>query len=111
MVFAGITVIIALLGLFLVGIPFLSVMGASAAGAVAIAIVAAITLLPALMGIMGEKLRPQPGSGAAKLALAGPDKPSMGRRWVRMVMKRPLLVTLISIVGSGRSPCQPSPSI
>ena len=100
-VFAGITVIIALLGLFLVGIPFLSVMGASAAGAVAIAIVAAITLLPALMGIMGEKLRPQPGSGAAKLALAGSDKPSMGRRWVRMVMKRPLLVTLISVVGLG----------
>jgi RND superfamily putative drug exporter len=100
-VFAGITVIIALLGLFLVGIPFLSVMGASAAGAVAIAIVAAITLLPALMGIMGEKLRPQPGSGAAQLALAGPDKPSLGRRWVRMVMKRPLLVTLISIVGLG----------
>ena len=100
-VFAGITVIIALLGLFLVGIPFLNVMGASAAGAVAIAIVAAITLLPALMGIMGEKLRPQPGSGAAKLALAGPEKPSVGRRWVRMVMKRPLMVTLISIVGLG----------
>ena len=100
-VFAGITVIIALLGLFLVGIPFLSVMGASAAGAVAIAIVAAITLLPALMGIMGEKLRPQPGSGAAQLALAGPDKPSLGRRWVRMVMKRPLLGTLISIGGLG----------
>jgi RND superfamily putative drug exporter len=100
-VFAGITVIIALLGLFLVGIPFLSVMGASAAGAVAIAIVAAITLLPALMGIMGEKLRPQPGSGAAKLALAGSNKPSMGRRWVRMVMKRPLLVTLISVVSLG----------
>jgi len=100
-VFAGITVIIALLGLFLVGIPFLSVMGASAAAAVAIAIIAAITLLPALMGIMGEKLRPKPGSGAAKLALAGPDKPSMGRRWVRMVMKRPLTVTVISIVGLG----------
>jgi RND superfamily putative drug exporter len=100
-VFAGITVIIALLGLFLVGIPFLSVMGASAAGAVAIAIVAAITLLPALMGIMGEKLRPRPGSGAAKLALAGSNKPSMGRRWVRMVMKRPLLVTLISVVSLG----------
>lgn len=100
-VFAGITVIIALLGLFLVGIPFLSVMGASGAGAVAIAIVAAITLLPALMGIMGEKLRPQPGSGAAKLALAGTEKPSMGRRWVGMVMKRPLMVTLICVVGLG----------
>ena len=100
-VFAGITVIIALLGLVLVGIPFLSVMGVSAAGAVAIAIVAAITLLPALMGIMGEKLRPKPGSGAAKLALAGPERPSMGRRWVRMVMKRPLVVSLVCVVGLG----------
>lgn len=100
-VFAGITVIIALLGLFLVGIPFLSVMGASAAGAVAIAILAAITLLPALMGIMGEKLRPKAGSGAARLALAGSERPSVGRRWVRMVMKRPLIVTVVSILGLG----------
>ncbi|MSZ08363.1 MAG: MMPL family transporter, partial [Actinobacteria bacterium] len=69
-VFAGLTVIIALLGLFVVGIPFLSVMGASAAMAVAIAIVAAITLLPALMGLMGEKLRPTAGSKAFALATA-----------------------------------------
>jgi putative drug exporter of the RND superfamily len=100
-VFAGVTVIIALLGLFLVGIPFLSVMGASAAAGVAIAIVAAITLLPALMGTMGDKLRPAPDSAASRLALAGDSKPSMGRRWVRMVMAKPLLVSLISIVGLG----------
>jgi len=100
-VFAGLTVIIALLGLFVVGIPFLSVMGASAAMAVAIAIVAAITLLPALMGLMGEKLRPRPGSKAFVLATASADKPSMGRRWVRMVMKYPLAVSLVSILGLG----------
>ena len=100
-VFAGLTVIIALLGLFVVGIPFLSVMGASAAMAVAVAIVAAITLLPALMGLMGEKLRPRPGSKAFVLATASADKPSMGRRWVRMVMKYPLAVSLVSIVGLG----------
>jgi RND superfamily putative drug exporter len=100
-VFAGLTVIIALLGLFVVDIPFLSVMGASAAMAVAVAIVAAITLLPALMGLMGEKLRPRPGSKAFVLATASADKPSMGRRWVRMVMKYPLAVSLVSIVGLG----------
>ena len=100
-VFAGLTVIIALLGLFLVGIPFLSVMGASAALAVAIAIAAAITLLPALMGAMGEKLRPKPGSVASRLALAGDEKPSMGRRWVRLVMRKPLLVSLLCLVGLG----------
>lgn len=100
-VFAGLTVIIALLGLFVVGIPFLSIMGASAAMAVAIAIVAAITLLPALMGLMGEKLRPAPGSRAFDLATASASKPSMGRRWVRMVLKYPLAVSVISIVGLG----------
>ena len=100
-VFAGLTVIIALLGLFVVGIPFLSIMGASAAMAVAIAIVAAITLLPALMGLMGEKLRPAPGSKAFTLATASATKPSMGRRWVRMVMKYPLAVSVVSILGLG----------
>jgi RND superfamily putative drug exporter len=100
-VFAGVTVIIALLGLFLVGIPFLSVMGAGAAIAVAIAIVAAITLLPAVMGVAGEKLRPKPSSAAAKIAALSAESPSMGRRWVRMVTKRPLLVSIITVATLG----------
>ena len=100
-VFAGLTVIIALLGLFLVGIPFLSVMGASGALAVAIAILAAITLLPALMGLMGEKLRPRSGSAASRLTLGSTDRPTVGRRWVRTVMRRPLLVSIACLVGLG----------
>lgn len=100
-VFAGATVIIALLGLFLVGIPFLSVMGASGALAVSIAILAAITLLPALMGMMGEKLRPRSGSAASRLAMGSSDRPTMGRRWVRTVMRRPLLVSVVCMVGLG----------
>ena len=100
-VFAGVTVIIALLGLFLVGIPFLSVMGAGAAIAVAIAIVAAITLLPAFMGLVGERLRPKPSSAAARIAALSADTPSMGRRWVRMVTKKPLLLSLITIATLG----------
>jgi RND superfamily putative drug exporter len=100
-VFAGATVIIALLGLFVVGIPFLSVMGASAAIAVAIAIAAAITLIPALLGLAGEKLRPAPSSSAARIAGQSADKPSMGRRWVRGVTKHPLAVTIITVMGLG----------
>ena len=100
-VFAGLTVIIALLGLFVVGLPFLSVMGSAAAIAVAIAILAAITLLPALMGLAGDKMRPQPGSGAARLAMAGTTTPSFGRRWVRFVMRHPLAVSTVSVVGLG----------
>jgi len=100
-VFAGLTVIIALLGLFVVGIPFLSVMGASAAFAVAIAIAAAITLLPALMGVMGESLRPRPGSQAMKIASLSADRPSVGRRWVRLIIKRPLFFSVLSIATLG----------
>ncbi|MFB2599700.1 MMPL family transporter [Herbiconiux sp. P17] len=69
-VFAGLTVIIALLGLLVVGIPFLSVMGVAAAFAVFAAVTIAITLLPAIMGISKGKLAPKPGSRAARRAIA-----------------------------------------
>lgn len=69
-VFAGVTVIIALLGLLVVGIPFLSVMGVGAAFAVLVAIGVATTLLPALLGLAGNRLRPKAGSRAERRALA-----------------------------------------
>ncbi|WP_282939900.1 MMPL family transporter [Corynebacterium auriscanis] len=55
-VFAGLTVIIALLGLRLAGIPFLAYMGYSAAAFVFIAVLVALTLLPALVGIFAGRL-------------------------------------------------------
>ncbi len=114
-VFAGVTVIIALLGLLVVGIPFLSVMGVGAAFAVFIAIAVAITLLPAVLGLAGSRLIPKAGSRASARAIAshgeptGSDepgaarsKPSMGLRWVRGVMKRPILATIgvVAILGT-----------
>ena len=57
-VFAGLTVIIALLGLLVVGIPFLSVMGVAAAFAVLVAVFGATTLLPALLGLAKGRLAP-----------------------------------------------------
>lgn len=53
-VFAGLTVIIALLALRVVGIPFLSDMGAAAAFTVFMAVLIALTLLPALLGLFGR---------------------------------------------------------
>ena len=49
-VFAGVTVLIALIGLGFADIPFLTIMGIAAAVAVAIAVLVAITLTPALLG-------------------------------------------------------------
>ncbi len=94
-VFAGVTVIIALLGLLVVGVPFLSVMGIGAAVAVTVAMLAATTLLPAFMGLAGDRLVPREGSRAWKRAHpASSSRPTMGRRWVRGVMRRPILSTV-----------------
>jgi RND superfamily putative drug exporter len=55
-VFAGLTVVIALAALFVVGVPFLTQMGLAAAGTVAVAVVIALTLLPALLGFAGRRV-------------------------------------------------------
>ncbi|RAC91391.1 MMPL family transporter, partial [Burkholderia multivorans] len=59
-VFAGLTVMIALLGLSLAGIPFLTVMGIGASGAVAIAVMISLSMVPALLGIAKGKIPPKP---------------------------------------------------
>jgi RND superfamily putative drug exporter len=103
-VFAGVTVIIALLGLLVVGIPFLSIMGVGAAFAVLIAIGVATTLLPALLGLAGSRLTPREGSRARRRALANADeagKLSLGRRWVRGVMKVPVLASAAVVIVLG----------
>ena len=58
-VFAAITVIIALVGLSVAGIPFLTTMGVAAAAAVAIAVVVSLTLTPALLSIIGMRVVPK----------------------------------------------------
>lgn len=102
-VFAGVTVIIALLGLLVVNIPFLSVMGVGAAVAVALAIGVATTLVPALLGLAKGRLTPKPGSRAFTRATVHEEgsKPTMGLRWVRGVMKRPVLSALSVVVVLG----------
>ena len=55
-VFAGSTVIVALLALNLTGIPFLGVMGSVGAVCVAVAVVVAITMIPALLSLIGPRV-------------------------------------------------------
>ena len=59
MVFAGGTLIAAVTGLALTGISFLAWLGLAAAVIVAIAVLAALTLVPALFGVMGERVLPR----------------------------------------------------
>jgi RND superfamily putative drug exporter len=58
-VFAGSTVFIALLALNVTGIPFLGVMGTVGAVCVLIAVLVAITLTPALLGLIGMRVLPK----------------------------------------------------
>lgn len=98
-VFAGLTVIIALLGLLVVGIPFLSVMGIAAAFAVFLAVIGATTLLPALLGLAKRRLAPKPGSRAHRRAVAHDEggRPTLGRRWVDTVLKAPVVFVLLVV--------------
>ena len=92
-VFAGLTVVIALTGLTVVGIPFLSAMGLAAAAAVVVAVLVAVTLIPALLGLLGERLRP----GRGRRRGSRPARRPMGAWWVRLVTRRPLVTTLIVV--------------
>ena len=103
-VFAGLTVVIALSGLAVVGIPFLTVMGVGEAGTVLVAVLVALTLLPALLGFAGRRLAPAPGSRAARRELADAQETtgaggSMGARWTRLVTRRPLVTVLAVLAG------------
>ena len=99
-VFAGTTVIIALCGLSVAQIPFLSVMGLAAAAGVAVAVAVALTLLPAVLAIFGERMRPKPTSKAARLNRpAEGGRRTMGARWVALVTKVPVLTVVVVLAG------------
>ncbi|SEH88914.1 putative drug exporter of the RND superfamily [Mycolicibacterium rutilum] len=100
-VFAGLTVIIALCGLSIVGIPFLTYMGLAAAVSVLIALLIAVTLLPALLGFAGKRvakfiktpLQPGRAKEVAQVAAYTPHR-TLGAQWGRFVVafRKPLLV-------------------
>ncbi len=105
-VFAGLTVVIALVGLSVVNIPMLTKMGVAAAGTVVIAVLIALTMIPALLGFAGRRVRPAGekskllGGGRAKSA-AKAAKPNMGTRWASFVVRRPVAVLLLGVLGLG----------
>ncbi|MFD8965196.1 MMPL family transporter [Streptomyces sp. NPDC059568] len=99
-VFAGLTVVIALVGLAVVNIPMLSKMGFAAAGTVVIAVLIALTLIPALLGFAGKRVH---GRKARKSLESGhhEHKANMGTRWARFVLRRPVTVLITAVLGLG----------
>lgn len=100
-VFAGLTVVVALLGLSVVGISFLTAMGIGGAIAAGFAVLAATTLMPALLGALGKSLfKP-------KLPLIAQHDPeddtsvTNGMRFARLIARVPVLTLIISAIVLG----------
>ena len=98
-VFAGVTVLIALIGLSFAGIPFLTTMGVAASVAVAIAVVVAVTLSPALLGFAKGRVTGWPRR-TPRRAASRPRR-TLGTTWVRGVTRRPVIVTLAVVAVLG----------
>ena len=91
-VFAGTTVIIALVGLVVVGIPFLTVMGLAAAGTVAVAVVIAVTLTPALLGFAGGRVTRMNRVLGYRPRRRDPGQDKLSVRYARWVTRHPKAV-------------------
>jgi RND superfamily putative drug exporter len=93
--FAGITVMISLMGMLLLGLPFLYGVATAAAIAVLFTMIAALTLLPALLAIAGDwvnRLRiPGLGSGGRSI-----DENGWWFRWSRRIQRRPWVAALLA---------------
>jgi RND superfamily putative drug exporter len=99
-VFAGLTVVIALAGLAIVNIPFLTAMGLGAAATVVVAVAVALTLLPALLGfgrkrVLGRKGRAVLANGEDLTRTREP----MAARWARFVVRRKVPVLVMTVAG------------
>jgi putative drug exporter of the RND superfamily len=93
--FAGCTVTIALLSLAVAGIPLVTMLGLMAAIAVVVAVAAALTLLPALLAIVG------PHINSLRVRTPASDEQSkqgMWARWARDIAKHPLVTGLLALV-------------
>jgi len=93
--FAGCTVVISLLGMFLIGIDFLNGLATGASLAVLITMLASVTLLPAVLGFVGHKID--------SLALPWAKKSTTSERniwfrWSRVIQRRPWTMATIGLV-------------
>ena len=103
-VFAGATVFIALFALLVARISFLTAMGLAAAGTVFMAVLVALTLVPAMLGLLGDKAFAGriPGvAGNPTKRRPRRTKPTMGNRWVRTVQRVPGVVMALVVLGLG----------
>jgi putative drug exporter of the RND superfamily len=90
--FAGATVVIALLGMFALGVSVLN--GAAVAAVIGVVLVlsASLTLLPALLGFVGARIGKTGGRHAVRTTVG--TRPGFWMRWVRQVQRRPAVTAI-----------------
>ncbi|KQS56750.1 hypothetical protein ASG36_17050 [Geodermatophilus sp. Leaf369] len=99
---AGLTVVIALTGLSIVGIPFLTQMGLAAAATILVAVLVALTLVPAVLGLLGRRVLPRRHRGAADGAELVPAREGRALAgWIGTVTKHRVLSLLTAVLALG----------
>jgi len=92
-VFAGFTVMVSVLGIFLMGLPFLHGLAVGISLAVVIAVLAALSLLPALLGFVGFTI------DRFKVGRRTPSgRETFWHRWARTVQRRPVPIALAGLI-------------
>lgn len=101
-IYAALTVIIALSALSVIRIPLLTTMGLAAAGTVAVAAIAAITLLPAFVGLLGDRILTKKmrkrHNDTAKHHEIHVNRSSLWYKSGSFISSRPITVVLISFI-------------
>ena len=100
---AGLTVVIALTGLVVVGIPFLTQMGVAAAATIVVAVLVAITLVPAVLGYLGRRALPREQRTAAPIGADAVETSERGflAGWSTAVTRRRVLALGLAVVALG----------
>ncbi len=94
-IFAGVAVAIALLGLFVVGIKFIAALGLAGSAVVLASVLVATTLLPALLGLVGPRI--DRWSIAALQSTDSADPRSIWYRTADRIQRRPLVAALVAL--------------
>jgi RND superfamily putative drug exporter len=95
-VFAGTTVILSLLGLFLLQLPFMRGLAVGAIAAVVLVMLSAITLLPAMLGFSGRAIDKLHVPGLLQSG-AEPSPQGFWYRWSRTVQRRPIVAGVAAL--------------
>ncbi|XID94537.1 MMPL family transporter [Paenibacillaceae bacterium WGS1546] len=103
--FAGLTVIIALCGLLVIGISFLSMMALVASITVFLNVLTALTLLPALLGLVGERICSRRAREKSRSKPADKQH-GIADRWVKGIVKFrwPVIISIVVLLGVAAIP-------